>query len=230
MDELADQRLARGEVAVGLDPHAALRLPAAGGDGLLHAGEQLGIELFHPGVMLRCRGAEDVSGIALDEVELSGEGTGGLAHRLALRPQPGGVDVGVTDGAHRDVAGVRGLGHHRGQFTPGGGVVRLIAGQHLAALAQGTQDAHLAHAALGQGLIEVEQHFHVPAQCPHAGVDRCQAQVLDESVVGAEASGVLIPRKIGGWRDATQVVGGAFQPQFDRFATAAGREQPGMRT
>ena len=52
VEDLADERFARGDVAVGLDPHAAGRLEPALGDPRLHPIPQIGIVVTHPGQVL----------------------------------------------------------------------------------------------------------------------------------------------------------------------------------
>ena len=97
VDDLAHQRLARGDVAVGLHPHAAGRFDATLGDAHLHALPQVRVVVAHPGQVLGLGDDEAVLGVAVHEGEHRGEGAGALAHRLAERPEPGRVEVGVAD-------------------------------------------------------------------------------------------------------------------------------------
>ena len=53
MQQLADQRFARRQVAVWLDPHRADRFPLPDGDLLAHPPVDVGIGLFHPRVLGR---------------------------------------------------------------------------------------------------------------------------------------------------------------------------------
>ena len=116
--DLADQRLARRDIAVGLDPHAPDRLEPAGRDLLADPLVQRRVDLLHPRVLLRLRRGEPVLGIVVHEAERVGERPRALALRLADRPQPGGVDVRVPDrgrcGARRERAGTRSAGAQRG--------------------------------------------------------------------------------------------------------------------
>ena len=96
--DLADEALARGQVHVGLDPHPAGRhpLPALdlGGD----AGEQVGLALLDPRVLLSLGADEPVIGVLVHQADRRRERPLALASRLADRPQPCGVDVGVAGG------------------------------------------------------------------------------------------------------------------------------------
>ena len=96
VDELADERLAAGDVAVGLEPHAADRLPAALGHALLDPLEDGGIVLLDPGIGLGGGLVEGEIGVALHQVEHGREGAPDLAAGLGERPEPGEVDVGVA--------------------------------------------------------------------------------------------------------------------------------------
>ena len=96
VDDLADQRLARGDVAVGLDPHAPGRLEASLGDPDLHPLPQLGVVLAHPGQVLGLGDHEPVLGVALHQLEHRAEGASALSDRLAERPQPRRVQMGVA--------------------------------------------------------------------------------------------------------------------------------------
>ena len=97
VEELAHQRLARGEVAVGLDPRPADREPLAARDPLADARVESGRAVADPRVLLRLRAGEAVVGIALHQPQLGRERAHALAVGLLERPQPGGVDVGVAD-------------------------------------------------------------------------------------------------------------------------------------
>jgi len=108
--ELAGERFGAGEVAVGLDPHAADWLPAAFGDARLDRLEQLRVVLAHIVIELGLALGEVVVGELLHEAHDGVEGAAGLAPRLAQSPQPGGVDVGVAAGDDADVHRLAGLG------------------------------------------------------------------------------------------------------------------------
>ena len=98
MQEVAQQRLAGRQVAVGLDPAAADRdeLPAA--TFAADPRPQLGLALLHPGVMHRLRAGEAV---ARGTRPCSRAGSLKRAHAFAVglgeRPEPGRVDVRVAD-------------------------------------------------------------------------------------------------------------------------------------
>ncbi len=97
VQELPDQRLAAGQVAVGLDPHAALGLPLAALHGFPDALEQLRLILLDELIQLRLRGHELELGILLHQAQHRGEGAHGLMARLIQIPQPRHVDMGVAD-------------------------------------------------------------------------------------------------------------------------------------
>ena len=96
--ELAHERLAGGQVAVGLDPRPADREPLPGGDALADPRPEPGRAVADPRVLLGLRAGEAVVGVALHEAQLGGERPHALAEGLLQRPQPRRVDVGVADG------------------------------------------------------------------------------------------------------------------------------------
>ena len=131
-DDLAHQRLARGQVAVGLHPHPAHRHELAGADPGGDAGEQLRVALLDPGQVLGRRAHEAVVGERFHQRDGGGECAGALADGLPQGPQPGRVDVGVADGRDPGAVGRPGRGvavggragpgpEERGQGRPGGG-------------------------------------------------------------------------------------------------------------
>ena len=94
VEDLADQRLPRGDVAVGFDPHAAGRLQTAFGDPHLHPLPEVGVVVTHPGQVLGLGDHEPVLGIAVHELEHGAEGAGALADSsrggATARPCPDG--------------------------------------------------------------------------------------------------------------------------------------------
>ena len=98
VDELAHERLAGGQVAVGLDPRPADREPLPGGDALADPRPEPGRAVADPRVLLGLRAGEAVVGVALHEPQLGRERPHALAEGLLQRPQPRRVDVGVADG------------------------------------------------------------------------------------------------------------------------------------
>ncbi len=83
VDDLADQRFARRNIAVGFDPHASGRLEPAFGDPGFHPLPKLGIVVAHPGEVLGLGDREPVLGIPIHELEHRAEGAGTLANCLA---------------------------------------------------------------------------------------------------------------------------------------------------
>ncbi len=99
--ELAQQRLAAGRVRVALHPQRRdARVPAAA-DPRAHALEQRVVGRLHPGVELRHALREDEALVVLDLAQRGGERAQRLALGLAVRPEPGDVEVRVPD--QRDV-------------------------------------------------------------------------------------------------------------------------------
>ena len=91
--DLAHEALAGRQVHVGLDPHPAGRHPLSARDLRRDAGEELGLAVLDPRVLLRLRADEPVLGVLVHQPDGRGERPLALASRLADRPQPGGVDV-----------------------------------------------------------------------------------------------------------------------------------------
>ena len=119
-DELPCHRLAAGHVAVTLDPHAADGYELAGRDLLANAGKHPRVVLFHPQVLLCARAREHEVGVLVHQVHGVRERAGTLAHRLAQRPQPGRVDVGVARRENAVGACVGGAGEHVGDHVATG--------------------------------------------------------------------------------------------------------------
>ena len=97
VEELPHERLAGGQVAVGLDPRPADRQPLPAAHALADPRVEPGRAVADPRVLLRLRAGEAVVGVALHQPQLGREGAHALAVGLLERPQPRGVDVGVAD-------------------------------------------------------------------------------------------------------------------------------------
>lgn len=157
VDELPGQRLTAGHVGVGLHPHGADRRPVARPHRLLDALPHHRLVLLDPGVLLGLRAGEHQLGVVPRERGDIGEGARRLAHGLAQRPQPGGVDVGVAGGGDPVRAGVRGPGQRLGQFSAGGGrgAGDVVQVESVERVLQGAQDL------VPHGVVEV-QFVHEP--------------------------------------------------------------------
>ena len=107
VQELAAERLARRDVAVGLHPGAAHGHPLPGVELLLDPVVQVRVALFHGGVLGGLRAGELVLRVQVHVQDRRAEGARALAPGLLDRPQPGGVDVGVAHGA--ELVPVRGI-------------------------------------------------------------------------------------------------------------------------
>ena len=99
--KLARQRLTIWQVAVGLHPHAAERLPATLLHPLANALEGGRVVFFDHCVLQRRRRQEAVLGVALHQPQDGGPRATRLLPRLDDRPQPGAVDVRMSDGYQR---------------------------------------------------------------------------------------------------------------------------------
>ena len=117
--DLADQRLAGGQHAVGFDPHAADGDEPALVDARLHAREQVGVLGLEPFVLLGGTHRVGEVRVLVHQGEHVGHGAGHLAAGLAHRPQPRRIDVRVADGAHAHRGGVGRPGEHAGELGAG---------------------------------------------------------------------------------------------------------------
>ena len=95
--QLAHDALATWKVHVGLDPHAADGMPLAAGNLVADVFEDGRVAAFDPVVLGSLRAGEVIVGVVVHQPDGRGERARTFALRLANRPQPGGVDVGVTD-------------------------------------------------------------------------------------------------------------------------------------
>ena len=99
---VADEGLAGGDVAVGLDPPAAGDLPAAFGDAVLDLLEHRGVVLLDPLVDGGGAGGEDELRRLGHPVQGGAEGGLGLLQTLWPLPEPDGIEVGVADHVEGD--------------------------------------------------------------------------------------------------------------------------------
>ena len=98
MDELTDQSLSGSHIGIRLHPHGAFRNPLPLSDGLADPFKQLRIifpaHFIGSGLALQ----EFIFRIFLKQPQLRGKGAGGLPVRLRHGPQPGKIQMGVSDG------------------------------------------------------------------------------------------------------------------------------------
>ena len=143
---------------------------------------QVGIVLPHPVVLVGLRAAEPKLGVAGHVGGLGAEAAHQLAMRLLQRPQPGGVDVGMSD--RRELVHHRGVATHQqaledvGCLVPGAPVVL---------------DPHVAEAVqLGQELarpgwvepvgsvgLEPPQHVEVVVKLPCLGIEASDVAAVE---------------------------------------------------
>ena len=184
VQELADQTLAAGHVAVGFQPHTALRFPVAVGDAGADLLKQRRAVFAHKIIELRLAGQELVLGVAVHQIVDGGKAADGLFPRLGQRPEPGHVDVGVADTVHRDrlpqaEALVKFLFHIAAGGGDAGverGAVRVAQVEHIQCFFQIPPDAD----GVGVALVQLDKHlvrgFQVVVQAgdlivPHGSLD-----------------------------------------------------------
>ena len=122
MQDLANERFAGGQIAIGLHPHRADRLPLPAADALFYALPDLGIVGLHPRIVLRLRADEHIARILLHVVEGGGEGARAFSNRLAERPKPSRIDVRMANGRKRMDGVAISAAHHS---EDGGGDLML---------------------------------------------------------------------------------------------------------
>ena len=223
VQELAGERLARGQVAVGLDPRPADRRPLAARDALADVVPERRVVLADPRVVLGLRGAEDVLGVLVHEPHLRRERPLRLAPALLERPEPGGVEVRVADRGElvRPAVGVALVqrGEDRAGRPPGGavpgvpGVAEVVeAGEQLAR--ERGVDAVLALQRAERGEVE--------AQAPGVGVEAGElAGVEDER----RARPVAAARALADDAEPEGVVAGDLERERDGLSPARGLDQ-----
>ncbi|MDQ0727986.1 hypothetical protein QFZ21_002986 [Microbacterium sp. W4I20] len=167
--ELAHQRFAGRHHGVGLDPHATQRQEASFGDRSLDALVDLGTVLLEPDVLLRAGHAVLELGLLLEQGRHRRGGAGDLADRLAHRPQPGGVDVCVTDGRDAVRTGLGGGCEHVGEAGAGirGGRGDALQVEGVEGVVHRLQDAHAARRGRCELGLQLEQHLEIERELEH---------------------------------------------------------------
>ena len=218
VDDLADERLPRGDVAVGLDPHAPGRLQPTLGDPFLHPFPQVGVVVAHPGQVLGLGDHEPVVGIPLHQLEHRAEGAGAFSDRLAERPQPRRVQMGVPDDAHCMTGRCRSLGQqaveYRLRTSPTSGDVGEL--QQRASPFESGADPGRLGLAVGKCAQQLHQHPEVVPELVELGVTNVQVDLLEreEGValgIGEQEWPRICPER-GRW------VGSRLDEQFDPLA------------
>ena len=102
--ELPDKGFARNNVCIGFNPHTAFGFPAAFLDFFLDFFVKLGVILLHIVIKLSLRGHEFIFGEFFHKVDNRCERTPSLIPCLAQSPEPGNVDMSMTDGGNEDIA------------------------------------------------------------------------------------------------------------------------------
>ncbi len=178
-------------------------------------------------VELGLRGAEDVVGVALDKGHLGGKGATALADGLRDRPQPGGVDVGVTDGARGQAGGRGRQGEHRGQALARGCDslgVRVVGAQAVGHVAERPEDAGAARRALRQRDHLVGEYAAIEPELPDVVAEDREGRLLDRGVEHPEAGRVLGVGLLV-QDDAKEAAGRCLDPEVDLLASPRLLEQ-----
>jgi len=120
VQELAHQRLAGCQVAVGFDPHAPLGFPAAFGDPCPDPVKDLRVVLPQKLVELGLGGHEHVIRVLVHQLQDGGKAARRFLAGLVERPEPGHIDMGVADCAGQGLGfpaqlAVKGIGQESGR-------------------------------------------------------------------------------------------------------------------
>ena len=201
VEDLTDQALAGGEVAVSLQPHGALHLPAALPDPLEDLLVELGGVLLDVLVELGLGGHELVFGVLLHQPQHGGEAALGLLPGLGQGPQPGYVDMGVAHAVdHRSLPAALLLEKLLPQAGPGGVhalIERFAAGtaqvHQLHGPLQGPQNPPVVLALLVQAAGGVQGHLQVIVQPVHRAVQPGQLH----AALGGELVGPGVEVEVG---------------------------------
>ena len=226
-EALAHERLARGDVAVGLDPHAALHLPAAVGDGLLDLLVKRRVVLLAELVELRLRRTVFELGVALHVQDLARERAADLADGLAQRPEPLHVDVRVADRGDAHRGGVDAdAPHGPAQLLVDGARAAATGRQQVERAARRTDDLDAARGLLGEGSRERKDHVEVLLELPLVVVEAADRELVDG---GAPRAVERLRRGalrdgVGAARDAEHVVRAGVDPEVDLLAALRLRE------
>ena len=235
VDDLAHERLAGGQVEIGLNPRAADDLPAALADALAQPLVEPGRVLLEPGVVLRGGGGEAVLGVAVHQRELAGPRAHDLAARLGQRPQPGGVDVRVADRgdlvrAARVAVGEQ-VAEDRARLGPGA----AVGGHPGTGEAVELREQPALPGGVEAGLLdELAQRLEVPRHLPRLGIEQRQACAGEAGRRARRPQravlGGFLPRAAGPVAaarervgQAHEVVAGHLQHQLDATARRAER-------
>ncbi|MNN13461.1 hypothetical protein D3C81_1264940 [compost metagenome] len=205
VQDLTHQRLAAGNVRIRLDPHRALRLPAALADSLLHFRVKLRIILFHPLVQLRLACAKHITRILLHVAQHSREGPCPFANRLADRPEPSQIDMRMADGADRQ-HGIAAFFHQIAGHSFLRQMHRLLTDlrQKMCCLVDGLQHLGFPCARIRQLFDQLDQYLQIVSQLSGFLVANGNyrflqrpAAVMAEQVIAAaispEVNGLLAP-------------------------------------
>ena len=226
-EALAHERLARGDVAVGLDPHAALHLPAAVGDGLLDLPVERRVVLLAELVELGLGRAVPELGVALHVEDLARERAADLADGLAQRPEPLHVDVRVADRGDAHRGGVDAdAPHGPAQLLVDGARAAAPGRQQVERAARRADDLDAARGLLREGSSEGEDDVEVLLELPLVVVEAADRELVDGGApraVDRLRRGALRDG-VGAARDAEHVVRAGVDPEVDLLAALRLRE------
>ena len=172
-------------------------------------------------VELRLGRAELVSGVALDEADLRGEGARDLADGFAQRPEPLNVDVGVADGRHLHRGRVGANAPHAGAqgFADGCRAAALI-GEGVQGAARGAGHLDAARRLLRQRAKEREDYLKVEEELPAVVVEAAGAEAVYRGppcAVQVFRRGA-VPGGVAGALEAEEAVCAGVDPEVNRVA------------
>ena len=220
-ETLAHERFARGDVAVRLDPHAALHFPTAVRDGLFHFFVERRIVFLADFVELRLRRAVFEARVALHVEDLARERAPDLADRFAQRPEPLHVDVRMPDRGHLGGGGIdadapdRLLQRRVRRRRPA-----AFGRQQVERAARRAGDLDAARRFLRQSAQERVDDVQIELEKPLVAVEPADRKFHDRRGIGAVQ---VLERNVrrGGIREtahAEHVVRAGFDPEIDRLA------------
>ncbi len=140
MEALPYKRFSARDIAVGFDPHRSLDFPAPRLDLFSDLLKQRRVVSADEIIMLCLRRPENKIRVAVQQVKLAAERPCAFADGFPDRPQPAGVDMGVSDGDGGQCAAFFRQAVIFEQFPPGGGGVCRICFVNIDRIGNGTDD------------------------------------------------------------------------------------------
>ncbi|GBC97401.1 hypothetical protein HRbin16_03224 [bacterium HR16] len=165
VQNLSHQRLAAGDITIRLHPHRAGYLPLSLAHLLLDALVETRSQLLHPRILLRLRTDELVFGVHVHQAQGGSEGVNTLLLCAFERPQPGGIDMGMSDGADLVGRGASGLVIHlRNDLAAAGNAVSVVGVKCVDGGVEGIEQLRPARLVRRQFLQHLQRDAHVEVQ------------------------------------------------------------------